>query len=64
MFHIVAKDYLNGVLQENTAFSLGQTIGTVHTPTKYGTALGSHLTFAMEQNGACKNPMEYIGKAE
>lgn len=29
MFHIVAKDYLNGVLQENTAFSLGQTIGTV-----------------------------------
>ena len=51
-------------VKEGQTVAKGQTIGTVHTPTKYGTALGSHLTFAMEQNGACKNPMEYIGKAE
>ena len=29
MFHITAKDYVNGVLQGNKAFSLGQTIGTI-----------------------------------
>ena len=38
----------------------GQAIGFVDEPTKYGVALGSHLEFAMEQNGEPKNPVEYL----
>jgi murein DD-endopeptidase MepM/ murein hydrolase activator NlpD len=38
----------------------GQVIGSVDEPTKYGVALGSHLEFAMEQNGELKNPVEYL----
>ena len=42
----------------------GQVVGTVDHPTKYGAALGSHLQFAMEQNGVSENPLEYLGKVE
>ena len=42
----------------------GQAIGTVAMPTKYGAALGTHLEFAMEQNGEAKDPTAYLKKAE
>ena len=38
----------------------GQAIGTVAAPTKYGSALGTHLEFAMEQNGAPQDPAKYL----
>ena len=42
----------------------GQQIGAVDDPTKYGAALGSHLEFAMEQNGEPKDPVKHLQKAE
>ncbi|MBQ5708695.1 MAG: M23 family metallopeptidase [Anaerotignum sp.] len=42
----------------------GQAIGSVDMPTKYGVALGTHLEFAMEQNGQPKDPMKYLEKAK
>ena len=42
----------------------GQRIGAVDDPTKYGAALGSHLEFAMEQNGEPKDPVKHLQKAE
>ncbi|MDO4531608.1 MAG: M23 family metallopeptidase [Bacillota bacterium] len=42
----------------------GQTLGTVAMPTKYGAALGSHLEFAMAQNGEPKDPVKHLKKAE
>ena len=38
----------------------GQAIGTVAAPTKYGSALGTHLEFAMEQNGAPQDPVKHL----
>ncbi|MBQ3031055.1 MAG: M23 family metallopeptidase [Anaerotignum sp.] len=38
----------------------GQAIGTVAAPTKYGSALGTHLEFAMEQNGTPQDPAKYL----
>lgn len=38
----------------------GQAIGAVDEPTKYGAALGSHLEFAMEQNGETKDPVKHL----
>lgn len=38
----------------------GQVIGTVDAPTKYGAALGTHLDFAMEKDGAPVNPQEKL----
>ena len=42
----------------------GQAIGSVDAPTKYGVALGTHLEFAMEQNGQPQDPVKYLEKAE
>jgi len=42
----------------------GQTIGSVAAPTKYGTALGSHLEFSMEQGGKTEDPMKHLKKAD
>ncbi len=47
-------------VQEGDKVVQGQAIGSVDDPTKYGIALGSHLEFAMEQNGEPKNPVEYL----
>lgn len=38
----------------------GQVIGSVDSPTKYGTALGSHLDFAMEKNGTTVDPLKQL----
>ncbi|MBR4935102.1 MAG: M23 family metallopeptidase [Anaerotignum sp.] len=51
-------------VKEGDKVAQGQVIGVVNSPTKYGAALGSHLEFAMEQNGVSENPLEYLGKAE
>lgn len=51
-------------VQKGERVTKGQTIGSLDTPTKYGVALGSHLEFAMEQNGQPKNPAEYLKKGE
>ena len=40
----------------------GQVIGSVGEPTKYGTALGSHLEFAMKQDGKTEDPMKHLQK--
>ena len=40
----------------------GQAIGAVDDPTKYGAALGTHLEFAMEQNGEPKDPVKHLEK--
>lgn len=49
-------------VKEGDKVTQGQTIGTVGDPTKYGVALGSHLEFAMEQNGEPKDPAEHLKK--
>lgn len=38
----------------------GQVIGAVDAPTKYGVALGAHLDFAMEKDGAPVDPQEKL----
>lgn len=50
-------------VKEGETVKQGQTIGSVAAPTKYGVALGSHLEFAMEQNGEPKNPVENLKKS-
>ena len=50
-------------VQEGEPVKQGQVIGAVDVPTKYGTALGAHLEFAMEKNGAPVDPQEKL-KAE
>lgn len=45
-------------VKEGENVQQGQVIGAVHTPTKYGVALGSHLDFAMEKDGVPVNPQE------
>lgn len=47
-------------VKEGESVKQGQTIGSVAAPTKYGVALGSHLEFAMEQNGEPKDPAENL----
>lgn len=42
----------------------GQTIGTVAEPTKYGVALGTHLEFAMAQDGQPKDPTAHLKEAK
>lgn len=49
-------------VKKGDAVKQGQTIGTVAAPTKYGVALGSHLEFAMEQDGEPKDPAENLKK--
>ena len=51
-------------VKEGDKVTQGQTIGSVDSPTKYGTALGSHLEFAMEQNGEPKDPEKHLEKTE
>ena len=51
-------------VKEGEKVTQGQKIGAVDDPTKYGAALGSHLEFAMEQNGETKDPMKHLQKAE
>lgn len=51
-------------VKEGDKVAQGQTIGSVDMPTKYGTALGSHLEFAMEQNGEPKDPVQHLEKTE
>lgn len=51
-------------VKEGESVKKGQTIGYVDTPTKYGVALGEHLDFAMEQNGAPQDPEKNLEKAE
>lgn len=51
-------------VKEGEKVTQGQKIGAVDTPTKYGAALGSHLEFAMEQNGEPKDPVKHLQKAE
>lgn len=50
-------------VKEGETVKQGQTIGSVAAPTKYGMALGSHLEFAMEQNGEPKDPAENLKKS-
>lgn len=47
-------------VKEGETVKQGQTIGSVAAPTKYGVALGSHLDFAMEQDGEPKDPSENL----
>lgn len=47
-------------VKEGDRVTQGQVIGSVAAPTKYGTALGAHLEFAMEQNGEPRNPAEHL----
>ena len=47
-------------VKEGDTVKQGQTIGSVAAPTKYGVALGTHLEFAMEQNGEPKDPTENL----
>ena len=49
-------------VKEGDWVTQGQKIGSVDEPTKYGVALGSHLEFAMEQNGEPKDPAEHLKK--
>ncbi|MBQ9090978.1 MAG: M23 family metallopeptidase [Anaerotignum sp.] len=49
-------------VKEGDKVTQGQTIGSVDAPTKYGTALGSHLEFSMEQNGEPKDPVKHLEK--
>ena len=51
-------------VKEGEKVTQGQKIGAVDDPTKYGAALGSHLEFAMEQNGETKDPLKHLQKAE
>lgn len=51
-------------VKEGEKVTQGQQIGAVDDPTKYGAALGSHLEFAMEQNGEPKDPVKHLQKAE
>lgn len=51
-------------VKEGEKVTQGQKIGAVDTPTKYGAALGSHLEFALEQNGEPKDPVKHLQKAE
>ncbi|WP_405726286.1 peptidoglycan DD-metalloendopeptidase family protein [Anaerotignum sp.] len=51
-------------VKEGEKVTQGQKIGAVDDPTKYGAALGSHLEFAMEQNGETKDPLKHLRKAE
>ena len=51
-------------VKEGEKVTQRQKIGAVDTPTKYGAALGSHLEFAMEQNGEPKDPVKHLQKAE
>ena len=51
-------------VKEGEKVTQGQRIGAVDDPTKYGAALGSHLEFAMEQNGEPKDPVKHLQKAE
>ena len=51
-------------VQKGDAVKQGQTIGTVDEPTKYGSALGSHLEFSMAQNGKTEDPTKHLQKAE
>ena len=54
-------DYVNRVkVKKGDTVTQGQAIGTVAAPTKYGSALGTHLEFAMEQNGAPQDPAKYL----
>lgn len=47
-------------VREGEKVTQGQTIGSVDDPTKYGAALGSHLEFAMEQNGKPQDPVKHL----
>ena len=47
-------------VKEGDKVKQGQVIGAVDAPTKYGTALGVHLDFAMEKDGAPVNPQEKL----
>lgn len=47
-------------VKEGDRVQQGQTIGQVDAPTKYGVALGSHLEFAMEQEGTSVDPTEWV----
>ena len=49
-------------VKEGEKVTQGQTIGSVDGPTKYGAALGTHLEFAMEQNGEPKDPAKHLEK--
>lgn len=49
-------------VKEGESVKQGQTIALVDTPTKYGAALGTHLEFAMEQNGTPADPQEKLQK--
>lgn len=40
----------------------GQALGVVTEPSAYSVALGAHLDFAMEQNGASVNPLDILQK--
>ena len=51
-------------VKEGDRVTQGQIIGSVAAPTKYGVALGSHLEFAMAQDGEPKDPAENLQKAE
>ena len=51
-------------VKEGDSVTQGQIIGSVAAPTKYGVALGSHLEFAMAQDGEPKDPAENLQKAE
>lgn len=51
-------------VQEGERVKQGQAIGTVDAPTKYGVALGTHLEFAMEQNGTPQDPQQALPQAE
>lgn len=74
--HVVILEHANGWLttygqleetvkvKKGEAVKQGQAIGAVDAPTKYGVALGSHLEFAMEQNGTPVDPREKLQEAE
>ena len=47
-------------VKKGDAVKQGQVIGSVDAPTKYGAALGSHLEFAMEQNGSPVDPQKKL----
>lgn len=47
-------------VKEGEKVKQGQVIGSVDNSTKYGAALGTHLEFAMEQNGQPRDPGDYL----
>lgn len=47
-------------VKEGEKVKQGQVIGSVDHSTKYGAALGTHLEFAMEQNGQPRDPGDYL----